>query len=399
MNTTVRFLTCALLGLLFTTRVSYAQDETSLTHNAPSLQIGLNGLQFSRGTLDAELIMQIVAEKQREVGLKVVQNMFLSKMSDAGGAFYSFTDNIIRGVVAERDIDVITRKLLENTVNITFTYAFADYYLRTLPESSLNNINALATARRISRPYTAAEIRLGLAGLKSTLPADNTDQLVVENLQETSLIALMADISSEVIRNNAVLKELGIMQVSYSQSYEYLNKYLKLKREKPAEFAFAETIYKDMEQQLNHYTSMIGLLYYHLQANSYRLNVNNVLKNLSGKTAISSIGELGSKLTQVNADMKVITTSLQGLLNAVATDTVKFRKLYAALEDLQGIKNYLYKAEEYFTAAGDKALEPATASSQKLGINADIIYTLYADIIPKLQTIGIWNGEADKSIR
>lgn len=389
-----------LLGLLTFGISTYAQTETELTHNAPTLQVGLDGLNFAKGTLDAELIMQIVAEKQKEVGLKLVQNMFLSKVNTAGGAFYSFTDNIIRGVVSERDINVITKKLLENTVNITFTYAFADYYIRTIETKVLADFNALAQCKSIgaissSRNFNVTDLRQGLKSLKQEASLGTLSEDVSLNPGITKMIALMADMSSEVIRNNATLKELGIMQVSYAQSYEYLNEYKKLELENSSDFAIAKRIYLSMEATLGQYTNMIGLLYYGLRANSYRLNVNNVLKNIGKASVITSVSDIQTKIGNINANLQTITTNMQKLMQN-SGDTMKFNRLYKAIAEIQQIKSYTSKAESYFNGISSI---PMSTDTQALGINSDVVYTLYADIIPKLRSVGIWDSKADESVQ
>ena len=62
----------------------FAQHEAS----SPTLQVGLSGLSFQRGDLDAALITQIIAEKQKEVQARLVQNMLLSNIK---------VDNSLRG--------------------------------------------------------------------------------------------------------------------------------------------------------------------------------------------------------------------------------------------------------------------------------------------------------------
>ncbi|CAF4075530.1 unnamed protein product [Rotaria sp. Silwood2] len=202
-------------------------------------------------------------------------------MENSGGAFYSFTDNVIRGVLTEKDPDVITKKILENTVNITFTYAFADYYVRQLQltplsATALTNFNTLAADPKYGfTAFTTAQVSNGLISVR-----DNSVSLATSNEHSyidpdaTELIALIVDMSSEAIRQNKTLKELGVMQVSYSQSYDFMNKYLELQEENPALFVVATYVYNDMVNNLNDFTNMIGLLNYHKNANSYRLNVN-----------------------------------------------------------------------------------------------------------------------------
>lgn len=133
MKRALLFLTLFVFSLFNNTQ---AQD---LEHEAPTLQVGLSGLSFSRGTLDAQLIMEIVAEKQEEVKLKIVQNMFMEKMKSTGGTFYSFTDNVVKNIIQEHDPTIRTKKILENAVNMVFVVTYLDYYLRTLNDNALKD--------------------------------------------------------------------------------------------------------------------------------------------------------------------------------------------------------------------------------------------------------------------
>ena len=385
----INFFFIALVSLTFVTiKNVHGQVSDELTHKAPTLQVGLSELNFSKGNLDAELIMQIVAEKQKEIGVKLVQNMFLSKVEDAGGAIYSFTDNIIRGILSERDLNVITKKLLENTVNITFTHAFAEHYLRTMDESSLATFNKLGAGYDSTihnKPYTLSELKEGFQAITKRVPNGTSGESVTLNAKTTEFIALINDISSEVVRNNIILKDLGIMQVSYAQSYEFLNQFRKLQRESSSTFLVANEMFLDMAKQLDQYSHMIGLLFYMQDVRSYRFNlapialtdkyIKELNTNSSMKTIIDGLDEITLSLQNEMRDSK---------------DSVKFNRIHQALTTLQQVQAYLNKTQRHFSE--NFILEPTSKDLQGLGVNSDIIYTLHAEILPKLNSISVWDN-------
>jgi hypothetical protein len=371
-----------------------AQNE--LEHDAPTLQLGLDGLSFSKGNLDAALVMEIIAEKQKEVKLKLVQNMFLSKMDSAGGAFYSFADNVIRGVLTERDPEVITKKLLENTLNITFTYAFADYYVKRLTAANgtiRTNFDSLTRMEGLDTILISDnELSLGIRGLigRSTKSANAEKPKEDSDIDNTytAFIALMVDMASECIRNNKTLKDLGIMQVSYSQSYEHKNKFLRLKETYLAtsrtQHKVLITQYNDMERELAQFTNLIGILYYHIKNNTYRLNSKLVVNTFYA----APLGLLSTtSLMETSIDnLKQSIANLTEKLNQEA-DTIQKRMLRGDISALTSYYNYLKKADSFISN------NPMNASIQEnISTYSDIVYTLYHDMIPNINKMTLWDN-------
>lgn len=386
-----------LLMFIFLSIKGIAQNNSTIEHTAPTLQVGLDALNFSRGTLDAELIMQIVAEKQQEVALKVVQNMFLKRMEDSGGAFYSFTDNIVRSIVTERDVNLITRKLLENTVNITFTYAFADFYIKNLTGNHLTHFNSLAKSTTIGlkTDFTQAQVELGLKGLYKNNTTTEEEPYIDENT--TSLIALISDISSEVIRHNSSLKQLGVMQVSYAQSYEFMNTFLRLYTKDPTDYSKARVIYDDMEKTLSSYTNMIGILNYHIQAGSYRPNGANAIRDFAPSHVGSYDGpQIIADLNTVSDELSKSIILMQNKMIAIQ-DTFIIKKIHTDLQTLGQIHSYISKANLYYqkhstlNSTQGSNDDETKKYTQELVANSDIVYTLYTDIIPKLNSMVVWD--------
>ena len=147
MNTKLTKFITILLALMASMPIAQAQSE--LDAKAPTLQIGLDGFSFAKGSLDAQLIMEIVAEKQKEIKVKAIQNIFLTKVENAGGTIYCFVDNVVRELVLEPDQSVRTKKILENSVNLVFTGAFLNFYLSTLKP----NTEARKDLARLAKSY------------------------------------------------------------------------------------------------------------------------------------------------------------------------------------------------------------------------------------------------------
>jgi len=205
--------------------------QADLNATAPTLQVGLDGFNFAKGSLDAQLIMEIVAEKQKELKVKAIQNVFLNKVENAGGSVYTFVDNVVRELVFEPDQEVRTKKILENTVNLVFTTSYLNFYISTLIMKSDDRKYLVRLAYKFNNTldtnYLINKDKLYITDF-STKPKSSN---FFEDEKAVTFTALLIDMCSKAIREDKKLKQLGLMQTAYSETYEYLNLYNKLLRD------------------------------------------------------------------------------------------------------------------------------------------------------------------------
>lgn len=340
------------------------------THTAPTLQVGLDGLTFGKGTLDSELILEIIAEKQDQIKLRVAQNVLLEPLNDCGATIYSFGDNILKAVIEEKDPVVRKRKILESTVNTLFTVAFSTYYLNRVQQkeggliSQLTHLNQLAqlagsdtTKLKLNDP---SETNARLPGHeKSDRPNTETNQLVY--------YTTILDIASEVIRSNKDLTTLGILNVSYSKTFDYQSNYLNFPNEldSPKAAAYktaAKGIYDGMKAELDILTQVIGVTRFLINERNFRIEAKSLDSiTLSQDTLIPTIQNLQDKIKSFMAF---------GLTN---TQAAQIGSIYTYLDKLNGV---------------------TLNNSEK----SDIIYTLTNDFIPTLENSGISNIQVLESI-
>lgn len=306
--------------------------QTELEPKAPTLQLGLDGINFTKGSLDAQLIMEIIAEKQQELKVKTIQNVFLSKVEGAGGTIYSFTDNIVRELVLESNPNVRTKKILENTVNMVFVITFLDYYLKSINKTNSliiksfndlmddfyvgykdtnNKIIALDNFTQLSE--TAADIinnKRNRNNNKYLVPFEREtrkwkfkkrirsynknhkepclkifDNVRVKTKQPEFLIkflGFLVDMTSEVVKQDEKLKALGIMQISYSETYDYLNYYKKI-----SDSENVKKLFEHMHLELKKFTNNIGYINY-LIVNKNNSQVDKFYEDLKLKTNLKS---------------------------------------------------------------------------------------------------------------
>jgi hypothetical protein len=352
-----------------------AQDESDEIHKAPTLQVGLDGIIFKRGDLDAQLIIQMVAEAQRHVALKIVENMFLKKLHESGGAVYSFADNIIQNIVEEKDTDLRTKRIFENTVNIVFTYAFLKYYVETLDITRQNGIFAtMLTGFNSGFTYRTPYTLKGLKGLSRTGINDFYDNPV-----QYKLIATLMDMASLAISQDKQLKDLGLMQVSHSASYDYLNEYNRLLLPDNASLlTMVKPVYEDMVNTLGQLTRMIGLVKVLVAEKSFRNDQTKLMVPISpvGVT-VSSVDDsrLISKITTASA-------SIQAAVVSIVSTGVNDADGKTDLANLTNYISLLNKAERIL-----KNIGTGLPSDEEQGVVSDLLYTVYDEIIPGLKKL------------
>lgn len=357
-----------------------AQEESSI-HNAPSLQLGLNGLTFSKGDLDAQLIMEIIAEKQQEIKVRLVENMFLDGLDNTGGTVYNYATNILKGVTKEPNPETRTRIVLENTVNLVFVYAFAEYMMM----KNSSEINKLADLYYLSNKTDFREVKfdktkINTADIEKLKSNPKKENRILgsynSNLVKDDFVAFILDISSEAIRRNPKLKELGLMQVTYTPAYEFKNRYLQEKREKTSIYIkAADGIYQLMEQELSKLDDIVGLANYYFNELSLISNIrpfdSSKFQKNDSKIDLNSILELINE-TEININAKW----------TIETDSL----LTVALSDLSQIRNLIKKVQR---------VEKIDDSNR---FKSDLIFLFNNQVIPTLRKYSKFNPNINPEI-
>lgn len=224
----MKFIPLALILFLFSP-LANAQD----LHEAPTLQVGLSGINFSKGNLDSKIIAEIIAEKQEELKVKLIKNMLLERLEVDNGLFYGYIDNTIEIIAIEKNEETRVKNLLENTVNLAFVVGYTDYFLRTAKNDpiTLTLIKELADSFNISNSVIENE-HLSLFNLvninfTNTKEGEKLKKLKhVAKPKNNEFVSLLLDLCAEQIRKNNELKKLGLLRTNYLQNYSSSNAYI-----------------------------------------------------------------------------------------------------------------------------------------------------------------------------
>lgn len=363
--------------------------QTDLDAKAPTLQVGLDGFSFAKGSLDAQLIMEIVAEKQKELKVKAIQNVFLNKVEGSGGTVYTYVDNVVRELVFEPDQQVRTKKILENTVNLVFTASYLNFYLASLEKNSQPRIDIVELAcfyndslKQIKDSLiNKNKLKITDFSIKPRTTEFFKDKSAVE------FIALLFDMSSKAIREDAKLKEIGLMQVAYSETYEYMNLYNQLiyDEDNTQIKKLAKSVFENINNTLHGCTDFIGVVNYLVEEKTFRFDVKTPTTfSIIEQTLISFNTK---RLSEVRDRLKHLITKLESKqpdLLTIQGANVLIQKqdssLMADIANLVKIYFYIDKAIKQI-----EATKSDTDNLTRLKTYADILYTLNSDFIPILK--------------
>lgn len=284
----------------------YMQVKAQDLHEAPSLQVGLSGIKFSKGNLDPELVAEIIAEKQKEVKVKLIKNMLLNNLGVDNGLFYAYIDQSIEILTTEKDEDTRLKNLLENTVNLSFVVGYAEYYFQTLKKDSpeWNSFRELALSYGISASVFEKEkltlkdfAKINYRKTVSEQSMTETDEdYIIE--QNNKFVGIVIDLFAEVIRQNEQLKTLGILRTNYLQNYLSMNSYISLEDE------------NENEKLAPKFNALKELLF----DNQY-LNERTTLDLIQKSLESSKVTTLDSS---TSVKMKLYTKSLQTALSEIS---------------------------------------------------------------------------------
>lgn len=372
----MKYFICFTLGFLF----SHGLFAQTPSHTAPTLQVGLDGLSFGKGSLDSELILEIIAEKQGEIKLRVAQNILLTPLNKTGATIYSYGDNILKAVIEEKDPVIRKRRILESTVNTLFTVAFTEYFLKKVnltssPSSVPDDLKTLSN-------YILSEGKNDSTSSSNALFNQNTNTVKFENAEtfnkktdQLIFYSTILDIAAEAIQKSKKLNELGILNVSYSKTFDYQSNYLNLwkdvndlgSEENETIIKYMNNIYDAMESELNVLIEVIGVTKFILDESNFR----TLAKGINASFYESVDNSLGIQSIKV----KITEITSHPNLNQKQANQIN------------SIVNYLEKIQ--------KRAELDILSKTQY---SEIIYTISNDFIPALESLGISSPEIVESL-
>lgn len=119
-----------ILYLLLPLSLFAQEDSETVIEEPPTLSLGLDNIVFNKGTIDVEVLSEIIASKKEELKKEVIRRVILSNMEGASFTFYNYAENILELILNPNNLKVATRSLLEYTANFALVYGFTELYLQ-----------------------------------------------------------------------------------------------------------------------------------------------------------------------------------------------------------------------------------------------------------------------------
>lgn len=119
-----------ILCLLLPLSLFAQEDSETVIEEPPTLSLGLDNIVFNQGTIDVEVLSEIIASKKEELKKEVIRRVILSNMDGASFTFYNYAENVLELILNPNNLKVATRSLLEYTANFALVYGFTELYLQ-----------------------------------------------------------------------------------------------------------------------------------------------------------------------------------------------------------------------------------------------------------------------------
>lgn len=118
-----------LVVLVSFARISYSQDFTT-----PSLSVGVGKVLYEKGSLDAELIAEIIATKQDEVKRELMKRWVLKSVTGGSYIMKHFISQNMEVLLSDASAETKKKEMLKNAAELALVVGFAEYYMHYLQE-------------------------------------------------------------------------------------------------------------------------------------------------------------------------------------------------------------------------------------------------------------------------
>ena len=109
-------------------------------HLGPSLTASTSKIAYEKGTLDSEVILELVATKQEEIRSELMHRLVLNHFECGSFATWNFVRSNLNLLIDEKDKRVMTKEMLKNATELAIVMGISEYYLKFLAnKDSLND--------------------------------------------------------------------------------------------------------------------------------------------------------------------------------------------------------------------------------------------------------------------
>lgn len=190
----------------------------------PSLALGVAGVVGEKGSIDVDLLAEIISEKQGELKQEFIKKTFFNDLENHSYAVWEFTYRSINVLLESESKDAIKKNLLESASNLALVYGFSELYLQLSRRMCHSALDSLLL--QFDSDYKKDRIFICKAGATPVGASIKLHELkkysiVIDN-QELNFSAVFADLVYEILTTNEdVSKELGFLVTAPPLGTEY----------------------------------------------------------------------------------------------------------------------------------------------------------------------------------
>lgn len=125
----------------------------SHTQTDPTLSVGLESLTYGKGTIDVELLTEIILEKQQELKQEALKRFMFNLFPEGNYTTKFYMQNALHILLNEQNPEVIKKELLEILTNYSLALGFTAAYREIHPEYLEQVSNTISKVENLSENY------------------------------------------------------------------------------------------------------------------------------------------------------------------------------------------------------------------------------------------------------
>lgn len=229
----------------------------SQVESPPTLALGVAGVVGEKGSIDVDLVAQIISEKQAELKKEFIKKSMFKDLDNSSYVLWEYMYTSLNVLLESESKQAIKKNLLKNSTNLALVYGFSELYLQIatrMCQSTLDNF-----LQKFDSTY-AHEFQCPSSG-RSTIPFKLADLKKYQKTIDGETITFsefFIDIAFEVLRTNkGVTDTLGLLTNPFpldKSFYEGRSAYYKVRKVMPAEVdPFKERLTKEVAILMDNY--------------------------------------------------------------------------------------------------------------------------------------------------
>lgn len=228
--------------LIFVALLLKSGNISAQVESPPTLALGVAGVVGEKGSIDVDLLAEIISEKQGELKQEFIKKTFFNDLDDHSYVLWEFMYRTVNVLLESESKDAIKKNLLQNSANLALVYGFCEFYLHLSQKMGNSALDSLIfqydAAHYTTRSFQYPPLNGNAASLSNFVSGPKVAQLSEYthsvNGVRLDFSAVFIDLVFEVMRTDtAVVKELGLLNTPCplgKNYYENTSAYYRLKR-------------------------------------------------------------------------------------------------------------------------------------------------------------------------